>query len=211
MSHFPVFAGLHQAEIAIKTDDDRSTYNVGLLGALGLQSRPFLTEDPEFCSSFSKCVRKGNELELSRSEPFLSLVSPLVKSLHHFQTAVEPPKTAAYFDLYLTLAIGVIDAPMVGVRVQEGSNELVFLPWVRTVRHEYCEESDWWERGRAFAVDIVHKDFLKTYIEKHVEVFANEFSALAIKHAEVLASGKAFVSGMGKAAFVDLEKRLKPR
>lgn len=110
VSHFPVFAGLHQGEIAIKTDDDRSTYNVGILGALGLQFRPFLIEDPEFCSSFSKCVRKGNELELSGSEPFLSLVSPLVKSLQHFHVAVEPPKTAAYFDLYLTLALAVIDA-----------------------------------------------------------------------------------------------------
>lgn len=100
---------------------------------------------------------------------------------------------------------------MVGVRVQESSNELVFLPWVRTVRHEYSEESDRWEKGHAFAVDIVHKDFLKTYIEKHVEAFASEFSNLVIKHAEVLASGKAFASGMGKAAFVDLEKRLKPR
>jgi hypothetical protein len=211
VSHFPVFAGLRGEEIAIKTDDDRSTYNVGILGALDLQFRPFLIEDPEFCSSFAKCCRKGKELELSGSDPFLSLVSPLVKALQPCHTAVKPPITAEYFDLYLTLAVAVIDGPMMGVRVQEGSNKLIFLPWVRTVRHEYFEGADWLERGRAFAVDIVHKDFLSTYVENHVQNFAAEFSGLAIKHDRVLASGKAFVSGMNEKPYVELEKRLKPR
>jgi hypothetical protein len=210
LSHFPLFAGLHHGEISLKTDDDPSTYNVGIPGALDLGFRPFLTEGPEFCSSFSKCVRKGSVLELSGSEPFLSLVSPLVKSLQHFQLAVEPPKTAVYFDLYLTLALAVIDAPMIGVHVQERKNELTFLPWVRTVRHEYFEASDRWERGRAFAVDIVHKDFLKTYVEQHLQPFAIEFADLALKHDKVLASGKGFASGMGKRGFVEIERHLKP-
>jgi hypothetical protein len=202
---------LHRYEIAIKTDDDLSTYNVGILGTLDLQFQPFITNDPEYCSSFSKCVRKGSELELSGSDPFLSLVSPLVKSLQHFQVTVEPPQTAVYFDVYLTLAIAVIDAPMMGVRVQEASNELAFIPWVRTVRHEYFEGTDRWDRGRAFAVDVVHKDFFKTYLEQHVMPFAVEFSGLAIKHDKVLASGKGFVSGFGKKPYVEVEKGLKPR
>ena len=122
-----------------------------------------------------------------------------------------PAATFSFFDLYLTLAVGVIDAPMIGVRTKQGSNELVFLPWVRTVRHEYSEEDKSWEKGRGFAVDIVHKDFLGEYIEKCVDPLAAEFSDLAIKHSEVLASGKAFVSGMGKKSFHDLEKHLKPR
>jgi hypothetical protein len=134
-----------------------------------------------------------------------------VKALQHFHTAVKPPITAEYFDLYLTLAVAVIDGPMMGARVQEISNKLIYLPWVRTVRHEYFEGADWLERGRAFAVDIVHKDFLPTYIENHVQIFAAEFSGLAIKHDKVLASGKAFVSGMSKNPYVELEKRLKPR
>jgi hypothetical protein len=179
--------------------------------ALGLESHSFMFEYPEFCSSFSKCVRKGSELELSGSDPFLSLISPLIKSSQHFEKAVAPPKTAVYFDLYLTLAVGVIDAPMIGVRVKEGANELVPLPWVRTVRHEYSDEDQRWEKGRAFAVDVVHKDFLGDYIEKCVEPLAAQFSDLAIKHADALASGKAFVSGMSKKPFRDLEKRLKPR
>lgn len=211
VSRCPLFAGLHTEEIAIKTNDDLSTYNVGILGALGLQFRPFLIDDPEFCTSFAKCARKSKEIELSGSDAFVSLVSPLVKALQHFYTAVKPPTTALYFDLYLTLAVAVIDAPMVGIHVQEGSYKLLFLPWVRTVRHEYVEGAHWLDRGRSFAVDIVHKDFLQTYVENHVLSFAAEFSGLAIKHDKVLASGKGFVRGMNEKPYVELEKRLKPR
>jgi hypothetical protein len=210
VSHFPLLAGLHQFEIAIETDDDPSTYNVGLLGTLGLELHTFVTDDPEYSSSFSKCVRKGSDFELSGSDPFLGLVSPLVKSLQHFRIAVEPPKTAVYFDLYLTLAVAVIDGPMIGVRVQEAENEISFLPWVRTVRHEYFEGGDRWDRGRAFAVDIVHKDFLTQYLGQYVQPFATEFSRLAIKHQEVLASGKGFVSGLGKKKWGNFEQGLQP-
>jgi hypothetical protein len=45
VSHFPVFAGLRHREIAIKTEDDFSTFNVGILGALGLESHSFLTRE----------------------------------------------------------------------------------------------------------------------------------------------------------------------
>jgi len=60
-------------------------------------------------------------------------------------------------------------------------------------------------------VDIVHKDFLQTYVQNHVLPFAAEFSGLAIKHDKVLATGKAFVSGMNEKPYIELEKRLKPR
>jgi len=66
VSRFPLFAGLRHREIAIKTDDDRSTFNVNILGALGLESHPFIFEHPEFCSSFSKCVRKGGGVRAFR-------------------------------------------------------------------------------------------------------------------------------------------------
>jgi hypothetical protein len=211
ISHFPVLAGLHHNEIALKTDDDRSTYNVGILGALDLESHKFVVDDPEFCSSFSKCVRKGKELELSGSEPFLEVVSPLVKALHHFRSAVEPPKTALYFDLFLALAVAVIDGPMVGIKVKGKTNELTFLPWVRTVRHEYWDAPHRWERGRAFAVDIVHKDFFRTYVEEYVQPFAVEFSRLALKHHEVIASGKGFAEGMAKVSYRKIESCLKAR
>jgi hypothetical protein len=58
---------------------------------------------------------------------------------------------------------------------------------------------------------LSHKDFLQAYVEKSAEAFASEFSGLAIKHNEVLASGQGFVSRMAKRGFLGLEKGSKPR
>ena len=131
--------------------------------------------------------------------------------MNHFQIVESPPKTALYFDVHLIIGLGVLDAPMVGVQVSEKSHDLMLLPWVRVVRHEDDEILDWSHRKRLFAIDIVHKDFLQNYLDKYVFSFAEKFSKLAIKHQQVLASGKGFVKGMGKDGRHNIEQRLQPR
>lgn len=207
--HFPLLAGLFKHELAITTDDDASTWALPILHVLGLDSHPFIKE-PEYCMSFTKCVRKGSDLELSGSEPFQGLILPILKAMYHFQIVESPPKTALYFDCHLITGVGILDAPMIGVRISEQSNDLTLLPWVRVVRHETDELLDISHRTKLFAIDIVHKDFLKDYLDKHLLPFANKFSELAIKHQQVIASGEAFASGMGKNSWHDIEKRLKP-
>lgn len=100
----------------------------------------------------------------------------------------------------------MVDAPMIGVRVNENTKELAFLPWIRVIRNEYSEGSHSWDKGKAFAIDIVHKDFLQDYVEKYTLSFAREFSHLAVKHDKVLASGAGFVSGLWKNGLQDIEK-----
>ena len=209
--HFPLLAGLFKHALTITTDDDASSWEFSVLHALGLAFHPFITKEPEYCMSFTKCVRKGSDVELSGSEAFHGLVLPILKAMYHFQTAESPPKTALYFDCHLCIGIGVLDASMIGVHVSEQSHDLTLLPWVRVVRHETDEIPDWHHRTRLFAIDIVHRDFLQDYIDKHLLPFAEEFSKLAIKHQQVLASGKAFVPGMGKGRWHRIEQRLEPR
>lgn len=209
--HFPLFAGLSRDTLTITTDDDASTWEFPVLDALELNSHPFIRKEPEYCCLFTKCVRKGKKVELSGSEPYHELVLPLLKAMHHFQIAESPPKTAWYFDCHLTIGVGVLDAPMVGISVSEQSPGLTLLPWLRVVRHETEESPDWTHPTRLFAIDIVHKDFLKDYLDKHLLPFAQEFSKLAIKHQQVLASGEAFAAGMGKDSWRNIEQRLEPR
>lgn len=209
--HFPLLAGLFRHTLVLTTDDDASSWELPILRALGLDSHPFIVEEPEYCMSFTKCVRKGSDVELSGSESFHGLVLPILKAMHYFQIAESPPKTASYFDCHLVIGIGVIDAPMVGVRVSEQSHDLTLLPWVRVVRHETDEISDLWHWTRLFAIDIVHKDFLQHYLEKHVFPFAREFSKLVIKHQQVLVSGQAFATGIEKHGLHKIEQRLEPR
>lgn len=150
-------------------------------------------------------------MELSGSESYNTLVLPIIKALLHFQIAEEPPKTAVYFDAHLALGIGVLNAPMVGVRVLDKSNELILVPWVRVVRHEYFENLERWKRSKHLVVDIVHKDFFQKYLEDHVWSFAKEFAALAVKHQQVFATGEGFATGMEKDSWTNVEPRLKPR
>jgi len=207
---FPIVAGLAQDQIRLTTDDSAATWYFLPIHLLGLEAHRFL-RDPMYCYTFSKCVRKGKELELSGSESYNSLVLPIIKALSHFQDAEEPPKTAGCFDAHLVLGIAVVNAPMVGVRVLDKSNELGLLPWVRVVRHEYLEDLERWRRSKRLVVDIVHKDFFQKYIEDHVSPFANDFGALAMKHQKILATGRGFATGMQKDSWRDIEPRLSPR
>ena len=206
VSHLPLLAGLFTHSLTITTDDDLSTWNISIPHAFGIDTHPFITE-PDYCMLFTKCNRKGSDVVLSGSESFNGIVLPMIKAMHHFQIAESPPKTAMYFDCHLTVGIGVLDAPMIGVRVSEQSHDLIYLPWVRVLRHETDESYN----KKLFAIDIVHKDFLEEYLNVHLLPFAENFSHLAIKHQQILASGEAFVKGMGKNWWCDFEQRLEPK
>jgi hypothetical protein len=208
---FPVFAGLAHRTIEINTDDDRSTWSLGAVRALGLEADTFLTTEPSHCATFSKCVRKGKALDLSGTEPYHAIVLPLVKAMGHLQVSEAPPKTAYYFDLHIGVAVAVLDAPMIAVEVTPTGNELTLTPWARVIRHEYLDGRERRDHSRWFAIDIVHKDFLREYIDRHVMPFAQRIAQRALRHQEELATGLAFASGMGKDSWTNIEERLRPR
>jgi hypothetical protein len=210
--YFPLLAGLFGDTVVITTDDDPSEYVHDILRALGLDSHPFVAKGPEYCMSFGKCHRDGSNLKLSGEESFHGIVLPILKAMRHFQMVESPPKTALYFDCHLIVGIGVLGAPMVGVRVSGQSHSLNLVPWVRVVRHETDEILDWHGTRRGYyAIDLVHRDYLQDYLEKELLPFSLEFSRLVIKHQTVLASGKAFAKGMRKDSWRNIEQRLQPR
>jgi hypothetical protein len=148
---------------------------------------------------------------LSGTEAYSGLVLPLIKGIHHLRIAEQPVETAWYFDAHLVLALGVLDAPMIAVSIENGITVLTLIPWVRVLRHEYLEDAEQWERDHLWAVDVVHKDFLTTYLQAHVLPFAQRFSERVLRHTTELATGKGFVSGMGKDCWSPIEGRLRPR
>lgn len=83
----------------------------------------------------------------------------------------------------MTLCVAVLSAPMVGVRIEATSQELLLLPWVRVLRHQ-TEKREHWEN--IAAIDVVHKDFLPRYVEAHVLPFAGDFATRASEHWELL-------------------------
>ncbi|MFF2157186.1 hypothetical protein ACFVVQ_18000 [Paenibacillus chitinolyticus] len=194
---FPIYSGmLGNTSIKVKTDKSRDTWTFSINHLFGLIDHPFVQDGPDYSKVFSKCARKGKELELSGSDSYNSVIQPLIKSMIYYRKVTSPPKTAVYFDCYMTIGLAVIDAPMIGVKVNEGENELFFTPWVRVLRHEHDEEDSWIHKGKHFAIDIVHKDFLSSYLQDHLLPFSHEFGRLALKHAKVLVKGKGYIKGI---------------
>jgi len=208
---FPFVAGLRASEIHITSDDDPSTWVYQALYVLGLEKLPFLQSAIACATTFSRCERQGPKLRLSGSEPYNSLVQPLIKAVEHFGVVETPPKTAVYFDMHFVIPLAVLDAPMIGARIEGAASTLQLLPWVRIPRHHGLNLTGHEHRRNVFAIDVVHIDFLETYIRDHLMPFADEVGKRALKHDVELAEGQGFASGMGKHWHEEIESRLVPR
>lgn len=64
--------------------------------------------------------------------------------------------------------------------------------------------------GRTMAIDVVHKDFFRDYLREHLVPFAQKFSERALRHHEILATGKAFAEGMEAESREGLYDRIRP-
>ena len=208
ISSFPIVAGLNHTAVELVTDDDFSTFTLPILDVLSLDTHAFLTY-ASLSNTFSKCVRRsGGDLELSGDDGYNGIVLPLVKAAAHFEIAEQPRSTHVYFDAHIAVPVAVVDAPMMFLELVNGVSVATLKPWVRVARHEYDRESDEWHKDRLWALDVVHIDFLETYIEEHLMPFAHEFGLRALAHHEELAEGKGFATGLGDDLFSNLEKRL---
>lgn len=205
---FPLIAGLKNKHIVITSDDDPSHFSLDPLYVLGLNDNPFLTSEAPICLTLSKCVRKGSSLALSGSDAYQGLVFPLTKAAQHLQIRQTPPETAHYFDCDLIIPLAVVDAPMVGVSLDENGAKSELLPWVRVARHQPMEGKHSSDRGTVLGIDVVHKDFLMTYINEHAMPFAKTFAQKALKHHHELADGRGFISGLNVDSWTNLEERL---
>lgn len=182
---FPLITGLPSLSVRMK-DDTGSWADVSKAMALSLDRRDFVTE-ASYCTAFAKCYRKKN-IELSGSEPFNNLILPLSKALDHYEN-IESYRGAINYVSHLAIGLGVLDAPLVGIHVSEDENKAVLLPWVRVVRHETTDRRERQRRGKLFAIDVVHKAFLQTYLDEHLFPFVETFSSVVARHRESLVSG----------------------
>jgi hypothetical protein len=210
LMEFPMMCGLHKMTVTLKTDDDRSSWTFPVQTVLGADELRFTT-DPEFSLTFSKAARKGKELALSGTEAFYGIVLPLVKTLQYFERTNAPDKDYVYYDLRIGLAVGVLDGPMVGARLDGGTIEYELVPWVRVIRHETYETTSPWDRDRVFAVDVVHQGFFDQYVDEHVLPFADDLGKRIRSKQGVLLSNKGFASGLGADSWSHIYDRLRSR
>jgi hypothetical protein len=183
---------------------------IPLMTVLGLQSHAFLTH-PGKCSTLSKCAFvKGGNVVLSGEDPYAGLIMPIRSAVEYYRETSNPHAAAQYFTPTLVIGVAVLDAPMFAATINEdGHTSVEPTKWQRLWRHEPLAGEINRNRGESSAIDIVHREFLGEYVEKHLLPFAQSFSERALRHEQVLATGSGRVPGL-KDDRRNLESRLEP-
>jgi hypothetical protein len=193
---FPNVLGLKSDYIEVHTNDGSSVRR-NITDCLGLYDHKFIESDPIVCNTFSKVVRKGKILELSGTDPFNTIMMPLVSAIEHASAYYTRPYTQPVYYPVLALSICVIDAPMLVAEVDVGTTDLTFDPWVRVVRQEATINQISRTRDLVYyAVDFVHSAYLREFVEDHLLPFADFCRERMLKQQDIMANAKAYVRNL---------------
>jgi hypothetical protein len=170
-------AGLHSNEIAVHTNDDRSTWALHVQEALGMGQHEFMTAT-SMCTTFSKCERRGgSSLQLSGMDAYHGLVMPIRSAAEHFIAVEQPKSTYHYLECTVIASVAILDAPMISATVGvDGRTKLTMTKWQRLWRHEPQFGTGSRPSGVPSAIDIVHVNFLNQYLRDHLLPFAETFA-----------------------------------
>lgn len=86
----------------------------------------------------------------------------------------------------MLLCVAVLDAPMVLIEDPETASDPVLCPWVRFERREATPGQHSWTKTRFYGIDVVHADFLDTYVSKHLIPYVTLFEERLISHGPLL-------------------------
>jgi hypothetical protein len=186
---FPQIDGVPGRSVWLYASEGGAQRSISAARVLGVDTFAFIREGPPLCATFSKAVPKGKAVELSGTDPFNTIVLPLVKALRHSLSlgGIPGPDQAIFPTAHLCIA--VLDAPMLLVESPERADDPVLCPWIRVVRHETRKDAHGQAHSRFYAVDVVHADYLSTFIEQKLLAFATEFAGRVVSSEKVLRFG----------------------
>jgi hypothetical protein len=202
MPEFPCVCGLRAANIEVQAPGVMRS--VSISDCLGLFEHEFVKSEPIYCATFSKANRKGGgSLELSGSDPFNHVVMPLVNAMDHAYTFYKAVSDYAVYHPVLALGICVLDAPMIVVEGPPDASSLTLSPWIRIVRQEASIEAH--KRAtRFYAIDVIHRDYLRQFVDNKLLPFAEFFAERAMKQHLVLATKRGYVKDLNSWAWNDV-------
>jgi hypothetical protein len=207
---FPHIAGLRNGEVVIQEAGGKRISHMPGASGLQINELPFVNPGPPSCAAFTKAIPTGKKVELSGTDPFNSLVLPLVKALDHASDRFKVKGEVTQLFPKIVLCVSVLDAPMLVVEDPHRPADPVLAPWVRIVRQEANPDPKAWDWYRFYFVDAVHIDFFEAFIQQHLLPFAEEFSRRAIQLGGVLLGGGE-VSRLGEWKWNDVRPRPKAR
>lgn len=186
---FPFVSGLPRDRVSISEQNGNRSRDAFGEEVLGLSEFPLIEPGPPKCAAFSKGIPSGKKVKLSGTDPFNSLVLPLVKALDHSSQLYQAIGQSSRVFPTLTFCISVLDAPMILVKSPESASAPILTPWTRITRLEANPDPRSRLRYRFYAVDAVHIDHFNEVLHDHILPFAAEFSKRAVRLGNVLLNG----------------------
>ena len=186
--NFPKITGLKYVQIFSSGDSAKSTFQeCSPTKVLGLNESEFGTT-PIICSAFTQAIPQGDKVNVNGSDPFNSIVMPLVKSLDHASSLYQISDAGRDGVLYptLLLAICILDAPMIVVANPDENQSVSLTPWVRILRKEAKLNQHKQIQHVEYVIDVVHRGFMSEFFRVHVDRFFSEYRERLIESAGIL-------------------------
>jgi hypothetical protein len=185
---FPTIAGLTNRSTTVTESNGNRSSDTSGADVLGLAQLPFVRPGPPHCSAFTKAIAQGDKVTLSGSDPFNSLILPLVKATDHASSLYAAGSRPSRLFATMILCVSVLDAPILLINSPNETSKPVLTPWVRVPRQEAYGD-DRWIKHVHYVVDIVHVDFFDEFVSQQLMPFANEFATRVRRQTEVLLRG----------------------
>lgn len=185
---FPTICGLRNITIRQRVGQENKSQSCKATSILGLDETPFW-KTPPVCSAFTQAIAKGKKVHVSGTDPFNSIVMPLVKATDHAIELYGNPPSNQACNLYPTLILNicVLDAPMIVVGNPGNEQSVRLEPWVRILRQEAKPNND--RHYEHYVVDVVHRGYLETFFDTQIEEFFNTYQKRACNKSEIFRRG----------------------
>lgn len=206
----PQISGLQRDRMLVHIQDEDAEIDIPIGSALSLNRHAFCRDEAPVARSVSRSEWVSKKLTLNSSEAH-KIILPLTKAADHVRrTGASRHKGANYFVADLVILVAVLDAPMVGVSMNDGRRTLNLLPWVRLMRSApdvYGTAPE----ARTLGIDFVHVDYLDVYVRENLLPFATSFAEAVARHQIELDSCRASVSSLHGKPLEGLLRPVTPR
>jgi hypothetical protein len=182
---FPQIAGLTRSAVTIHESSGQRLRETTGAAMLGLAELPFVRPGPPHCCAFTMAIAQGDKVSVSGTDPFNSVILPLVKAMDHAASLYKPDSDTTRLYPTLLLGVSVLDAPMLIVNSPREASAPVLMPWVRVRRQEAQPDRDGIQYMH-YAVDVVHVEFFDQFIVEHLTPFTDQFVSRARKQSTIL-------------------------
>ena len=186
---FPTICGLRPVKIQQRVGRENTSQECKAANILGLDDTTF-GKTPPICSAFTQAIAKGNKVHVSGTDPFNSIVMPLVKATDHAMSLYGTLPSNQDKKLFPTLILNicVIDAPMIVVGNPDNGQSVRLEPWVRILRQEAKPNRNY-IRYEHYVVDVVHRGYLKPFFNTRIEEFFDMYQKRVCEKSDIFRSG----------------------